>query len=83
MFRKSGWSLAELQEQVAEAPDELLVSKLWHDWSGGYDGTVGLAGNIWLTAFWEPEEKEQMLSFYTSDRLHNRFSDLALNDDLP
>lgn len=75
MFRRGGWPLEGLLEQLLSVPDDVLAARLWRDWCND-----GWHGAIWVTAFWEGKENGQMFEFYTSVELHNRMTALALSD---
>lgn len=76
MFRRGGWPLKTLLEEVQSKPDSMLAARLWQDWCSGYEGP----GSIRMTYFWENAERPIVFGFYTSDALRSRMENLALSD---
>jgi hypothetical protein len=74
MFGIAGWPLADLFQQVAAAPDAVLVNRFHHDWCIGRP-------SIWITAFWEEGGNSEAFAFYTSDALYERVLAVALSDE--
>jgi len=79
MFRLAGWPLADLLDQVASFPDDILARRLWHDWIPR--GPRGYA-SVWITAFWEQGDGTTAFDFYTSRAMYDRMEALALADDV-
>lgn len=77
MFGLAGWDLDGLVTQIESASDKELAERFWHDWvqhrAPGREG-------IWITAFWKSHANSTMFDFYTSKRLHDRMTALALSD---
>lgn len=78
MFRRGGWPLHDLLDQVAAAPDANLAERFWRDWCHGLPQGDG---SIWITAFWESHDNTAVFDFYTSPELYDRMEALALADD--
>jgi len=76
MFRRGGWELEDLLNQILAMPIDQLISRLWQDWCEDF----GEYGTTWVTEFWEPDDKARMEKFYVSDVLHQRFMGTALSD---
>lgn len=77
MFGLAGWPLDDLLGQLEAASDEELALRFWNDWVR--DRAPGRE-DIWITAFWEGSENSTVFEFYTSKKLHNRMTALALDD---
>lgn len=78
MFALGGWPVEDLVDQLTVADDRALAERLYRDWRHGrYED-----GKIWITAFWEGPGRDEVWSFYTSHRLHDRMARLALDDDV-
>jgi hypothetical protein len=77
MFRRAGWPLRDLLDQVASASDAILARRFWLDWASNC--APGCA-SIWITAFWEGDDGSTVFDFYTSPRMLERMETLALTD---
>lgn len=77
MFKRGGWPLDALMAQLKAAPSEALALRLWRDWRSWQAPGMERIG---LTPFWESNETEVMLEFYTSDALYEKMEALALDD---
>lgn len=79
MFRRGGWPLHGLMEQLENLPTSLLATRLWCDWcSHRADG-----GTINMSPFWHNPERDTVYGFYTSEGLRSRLESLALADETP
>ncbi|MDU8943849.1 hypothetical protein [Ovoidimarina sediminis] len=76
MFGIAGWPLDDLFAQVLEAPDEILIPRLWDDWCIGRP-------QIWLTEFWEGGGNSAAYDFYTSDAIYDRAVAFGLDESAP
>lgn len=79
MFRLAGWPLTDLLDQVDSVPTPLLAERLWRDWCAGCGPG---REDVWITAFWESPDNSKVYEFYTSLIMRDRFSSLALSDDV-
>lgn len=77
MFRRAGWPLKDLLDQVAATADVILAQRFWNDWC---KGVVPGREAVWLTAFWDEPDKTTAFNFYTSDVLYRRMERLAFSD---
>lgn len=77
MFGAAGWPLEALFAQVLSFDDDVLVEKLWMDWR------AGCSFSIWITAFWEKDKLNQVMSFYTARPLYERMLSYGMAEDTP
>ncbi|WP_424969046.1 hypothetical protein [Dinoroseobacter sp. S76] len=80
MFVLAGWPIDEILAQIASLPTAVLVERFWNDWCK--DRGPG-GGEVWITAFWEPQQTSRLHAFYTSKSFYQRFKQLAFAGDTP
>jgi len=76
MFGMAGWPVQSLFKQVADAPDEVLARRLWHDWCNCLPGRE----SVWISTFWESPGNSAAFEFYTSREMRGRMETLALSE---
>lgn len=77
MFAIAKWPLEDLHKQVMEIEEEFLVQKLWSDWCQFEDPS------IWQTPFWDKENENKALMFYTSRQLYERLVSYGVDNNTP